>query len=247
MRTTVPASGDAGASASAEGERAWRRARRRRVISVSLAVVAALVGAHGLAVGNRLEVVVAVAPALAAWWSRPDPDPARWDRGATGEAATAALLHRLPKGFVVLHDRRQPGSRGNIDHLVVGPSGVWVVDSKARRARLRVRRRQVWAGGYPIDVEPVRRQAAAVEAALGVAVRAVVAVHGHGLRRRGKKIQAVLVLPAGRLVRVLRRRGRRRRTAVGSLAATAERRFPPAVGAEFAATGGRRQSGSAPR
>ena len=30
----------------------------------------------------------------------------------------------------VLHDRRIRGSRANIDHLVVTPSGVWVIDTK---------------------------------------------------------------------------------------------------------------------
>ncbi len=31
---------------------------------------------------------------------------------------------------VLLHDRRVPGTRGNIDHLAVAPSGVWVIDTK---------------------------------------------------------------------------------------------------------------------
>jgi hypothetical protein len=30
----------------------------------------------------------------------------------------------------VLHDRRIPGRRANIDHLVVAPSGIWVIDAK---------------------------------------------------------------------------------------------------------------------
>jgi hypothetical protein len=34
---------------------------------------------------------------------------------------------------IVLHDLRVPGSRANIDHVVVAPSGVWVVDSEWRR------------------------------------------------------------------------------------------------------------------
>lgn len=33
-------------------------------------------------------------------------------------------------GIEVLHDRRVPRSRANIDHLVVGPAGVFVVDAK---------------------------------------------------------------------------------------------------------------------
>ncbi|HZU72922.1 MAG TPA: nuclease-related domain-containing protein, partial [Acidimicrobiales bacterium] len=33
-----------------------------------------------------------------------------------------------------VHDRAVPGSRSNIDHLVVGRSGVFVIDTKAYRA-----------------------------------------------------------------------------------------------------------------
>ncbi len=35
----------------------------------------------------------------------------------------------------VLHDRRIPRTRGNIDHLVVTPTGVYVIDAKRYRGR----------------------------------------------------------------------------------------------------------------
>jgi hypothetical protein len=35
----------------------------------------------------------------------------------------------------VLHDRRIPRTRANIDHIAVGPSGVFVVDAKKYRGR----------------------------------------------------------------------------------------------------------------
>jgi hypothetical protein len=35
----------------------------------------------------------------------------------------------------VLHDRRIPGSRANIDHLVIHSAGVWVVDAKRYKGR----------------------------------------------------------------------------------------------------------------
>ncbi len=65
-----------------------------------------------------------------------------WSTGAGGERRVAAELERtLGSRGIVLHDRRIPGSRANIDHLVVAPSGVWVVDAKAYRGR--VERRDV--------------------------------------------------------------------------------------------------------
>lgn len=54
-----------------------------------------------------------------------------WASGAIGEERVAARLDALDEvGIVALHDRRIPGTRANIDHLVVTPWGVWVVDAK---------------------------------------------------------------------------------------------------------------------
>lgn len=39
----------------------------------------------------------------------------------------------------MLHDRLIPGSRANIDHIVVGPSGVFVVDAKKHQGRVEAR------------------------------------------------------------------------------------------------------------
>lgn len=54
-----------------------------------------------------------------------------WSSGAAGEAAVGARLDGLAsEGIRVLHDRRIPRSKANIDHIVVTPSGVWVIDTK---------------------------------------------------------------------------------------------------------------------
>jgi hypothetical protein len=61
-----------------------------------------------------------------------DPQSTRaWQRGSIGETKLAKTLARLDRDdIVVLHDRKVPGTRGNIDHLVICPAGVLVVDSK---------------------------------------------------------------------------------------------------------------------
>lgn len=60
-----------------------------------------------------------------------DPQSTRaWERGAVGEELMAQRLSDLPDTFRVLHDRRIPGTRANIDHIVTAPSGVWVIDAK---------------------------------------------------------------------------------------------------------------------
>lgn len=73
-----------------------------------------------------------------------------WSTGADGERRVAAELERaLGDQGIVLHDRRVPGSWGNIDHLAVAPSGVWVVDAKEYGGR--VERRDV-GGWFRSDV-----------------------------------------------------------------------------------------------
>ena len=58
-----------------------------------------------------------------------------WAVGARGEEKLAEALD----GFSVLHDRRVPGTRGNIDHIVVAPAGVFVVDAKRYEGRIEIR------------------------------------------------------------------------------------------------------------
>jgi hypothetical protein len=58
-----------------------------------------------------------------------------WQRGAVGEEIMAKRLKDLPDTWRVLHDRRIPGSHANIDHIAVGPTGVWVIDAKRYKGK----------------------------------------------------------------------------------------------------------------
>lgn len=59
-----------------------------------------------------------------------------WEKGAVGEERLGrALDERSSDRLRVLHDRGIPGSRANIDHLVVAPTGIWVVDPKRYKGR----------------------------------------------------------------------------------------------------------------
>lgn len=77
-------------------------------------------------------------------------DTKNWARGAEGERQLGARLDALTEaGIVVLHDRLRPGTTANIDHLVVTPSGIWVIDAKHYRGA--VARRTV-GGWFSRDV-----------------------------------------------------------------------------------------------
>jgi hypothetical protein len=63
-------------------------------------------------------------------------DPA-WLKGATGEYLMGVSLeHRLTPTARVLTDRQLPGTKANIDHIVVAASGVWIIDSKKWKGKI---------------------------------------------------------------------------------------------------------------
>lgn len=60
--------------------------------------------------------------------------------GAEGEEKLGGMLTRMAgPSLRVLHDRRIPGTRANIDHLVVCPAGVFVIDAKRYKGRPQLR------------------------------------------------------------------------------------------------------------
>lgn len=59
-----------------------------------------------------------------------------WDTGAEGEQVVGARLDPLVgDGLAVLHDRRIPRTRANVDHLAISRRGVFVVDAKKYKGR----------------------------------------------------------------------------------------------------------------
>ncbi|MDQ0754025.1 nuclease-related domain-containing protein [Arthrobacter sp. B3I4] len=93
-----------------------------------------------------------------------------WSVGAAGEAMVAAKLKELePYGWLVLHDVHWPGRpKANLDHVLVGPGGVLVVDAKNWSGEVRL-----WEGNLrqngasrEREVSGVLHQAAALAAVL---------------------------------------------------------------------------------
>jgi hypothetical protein len=61
-----------------------------------------------------------------------------WERGAIGERRLADTLAGLPNALL-LHDRRVPYTRANLDHIVVAPAAVFVVDAKLYSGVIEIR------------------------------------------------------------------------------------------------------------
>lgn len=61
-----------------------------------------------------------------------------WARGAGGEELVEQALSKRCPNVAILHDRRIPGSRANIDHIAVAATGVWVIDTKRYTGKVQI-------------------------------------------------------------------------------------------------------------
>ena len=121
---------------------------------------------------------------LARWLTSTDAH--SWAVGLHGEKVTGARLDRLTRrGWHVLHSIELP-SGADIDHLAIGPAGVFVINTKHHRGK------SVWQGDHaitvngtvtryrPVSLSEAERAARTLSGACGfpVSVRAVLAVVG---------------------------------------------------------------------
>jgi hypothetical protein len=101
-----------------------------------------------------------------------------WQVGSVGEEIVGARLDLLAQefDFEVLHDRRRPPTKANIDHMVVTPAGVYVIDAKNYEGQIEVQQ-PGWFSGDPEQlfingrnrtkiVDGVKKQVAQVESVL---------------------------------------------------------------------------------
>lgn len=93
-----------------------------------------------------------------------------WAAGAEGEARVAQILDELQlQGWKALHDVRWPGRpRANLDHLLVGPGGVIVIDAKNWTGNVHLHNGRLKQNGYSREreISGVGEQCAAVAALL---------------------------------------------------------------------------------
>lgn len=101
--------------------------------------------------------------ARAAWGRRQTTEAYRV--GADGERGAANALAPLTDlGWIVLHDRRVPTGKENLDHIAVGPAGVVVIETKN------------WSGKVLVTTSGLRRNGRNAQAALDQVLRQVAAI-----------------------------------------------------------------------
>src|SRR6266540_4707879 len=180
----------------------WTRslAWRAPLVAAAGAVAQILAAQVGLPRSGLAGLVVA---ALVGWRLRfrPSEQARTWQRGAHGERHTARLLDRLTRdGYVVFHDLAMPGNTSaNVDHLLIGPTGVFVIDSKQWTGSVHQGADGLaWHNHYPLDrtLETVRWEAETLGRLLGTRTAALVCVHGAHVHGGGLHAQGVAIVPA---------------------------------------------------
>lgn len=196
---------------------------RRWAVRIGVAIVIGL--AFALVFDIRVGFTVAVLAAIidTVRRARTNSSVVAWQRSSAAERKTEKQLRGLQKaGYRVLHARAVPRdeegvSDGRIDHLVIGPSGVYAIDSEKWDKRLPVRtlsHRKLFHG--PFDkkdrLDEARWEAdqaskmISSEVGFEVPVQPSVAIYGPAIPWKVMTVRDVDVYSGGRAKSYLRRR-----------------------------------------
>jgi len=123
----------------------------------------------------------------------------RRDRGASAEEHVGGLLDQLA-GWRVIHDASM--GRGNVDHILIGPTGVFTVETKSHPGPVQV------SGVHGETLRQAHAQRRAVEAITGLTVEPLVVFSRAWVDRPLARRKGVRVLPARMLLGYVTRRRR---------------------------------------
>lgn len=208
-----------GGSPQAVHEQLWAQGRRRRLqIRGALAAGALILVTWAASLLWGLLAAAVVAGADALWHWRGRRASSVWRKGQRGERRTARMLRLMLewRGYHVVAGRNVPG-RGDLDHLVIGPAGVLLLQSQAVPPETEIAE---YGGTLYVDEKPgakvaaelretAEQTAALLRERLGdepVTVEPVSVVYGGGLRRGLVSAEGVTMLRVHRVARWVRGR-----------------------------------------
>jgi hypothetical protein len=117
----------------------------------------------------------------------------RRDRGASAEEHVGSVLERLPASeWRVIHDASL--GRGNVDHILIGPAGVFTVETKSHPGPVRVGR------VHGATIRQAQAQRKAIERVTGVSVEPLLVFSRAWVDRPLARRKGVRVLPARMLI-----------------------------------------------
>jgi hypothetical protein len=193
---------------------------RMRVWQLRAVVAIVILVAFWILVSWQLGLTLAVLAVVADTIYRSRRNYAAKPRLTGAQKRTRKQLGKLDRaGYRAMHARPIPESEDQIDHLVVGPAGVFAIDSEAWNKHLPVRTRnarQLWHGPFSMKDRlehaqwEAQRAADLLSAETGkpVSVRPAMAVYGPRIPWDVATIREVDVFSGPRLRKYLRRRAR---------------------------------------
>jgi Nuclease-related domain len=117
----------------------------------------------------------------------------RHDRGASGEEHVGGLLDGLAQeGWRVIHDASF--GHGNVDHILIGPAGVFTLETKSHPGPVRVER------VHGATLSQAQSQRKAIERVTGEHVEPIVVFSRAWVDRPGSRRKGVRVVPARMLL-----------------------------------------------
>jgi hypothetical protein len=178
-----------------------RRLRMRTLVTLgALAVATAALGrTFGLHDGRFLASEVALLVSMFVISRYVLPLVERRDRGAQGEEHVGSLLEGLSdRGWRVIHDASL--GRGNVDHILIGPAGVFTVETKSHPGPVRVAR------VHGATLSQARAQSRAIEQVTGAEVEPLLVFSRAFVDRPMARRKGVRVVPARMLLGYLAKR-----------------------------------------
>jgi hypothetical protein len=163
--------------------------------------------------------------------------------GEIGEREVAAALERRTADgpTILLHDRRMPGGYGNIDHLAIAPTGVFVIDAKNIKGKVRVANPMFGPSRLMVSghnrtrlIDGLERQVSVVQRALSacgqeIPVRGVLCFTSAELPLLGTlRMRGHLLVHCKALARRLNAKGPLEPPAIDTLAHSLAKALPPA-------------------
>jgi len=181
-----------------------RRLRMRTLVTLgALAVATALLGRiFGLHDGLFIASEVALLASMFVISRYVLPLVERRDRGASGEEHVGGLLDELAgDGWLVIHDASL--GRGNIDHILIGPAGVFAIETKSHPGPVRTNRI------HGATIAQARAEARAIAQLTGVDVEPLIVYSRAWVDRPMARRKGVRVVPARMLTGYLCKRAQR--------------------------------------
>jgi hypothetical protein len=177
---------------------AVRRLRMRTLVTLgTLAVATALLGrTFGLHDKGFLASEVALLVSMFVISRYVLPLVERRDRGATGEEQVGALLDQMSeRGWLVIHDATL--GRGNVDHILIGPPGIFTIETKSHPGPIKVARL------HGAMLSQAQAQRKTIERVTGVEVEPLIVFSRAWVDKPLVRRKGVRVVPARMLLRYL--------------------------------------------